>query len=77
MIKLVMEGFASRGQNIWHYPEWHKKPVETSEQFLILQLMDNHMPSEGLCELMYVKHIAQGLLHNWYIINVSYHRYEH
>lgn len=53
------------------------KPLESSEQFLILQLLDNNMSSEGDCVIMYVKHIAQGHLYDWYIINVSYCLYEH
>lgn len=53
------------------------KPLESSEQFLILQLLDNNMSSEGHCVIMYVKHIAQGHLYDWYIINVSYCLYEH
>lgn len=58
-------------------PTLSEKPLENSEQFLILQILDNNMPSEGHREIMYVKHIAQGRLYDWYIINVSYCLYEH
>lgn len=41
MIIQFMEGPVSHGEDIGHPPEQNRKPVESSELFLILQLADN------------------------------------